>query len=880
MAYGFPSLLKTLSCLRSALRVAGEQRADLRRETPTFGALRTQSDELRRERGQAMLRLANSIFVIAYFAVGRYLGVFDAGWVHWLCGASYIVLSVLLLAVTERAKTSSSTRRIVGNVFDVSAVSYGLVVAGEFGIPLFILYLSVTIGNGFRFGVRAMVLSVAMSVVGFSVVLALSPVWQHLPVSVPVAVVISLILLPGYAAHLINRLAQAKRRAEEASAAKSSFLARMSHELRTPLNGILGSAELLAASKRLSHEDRSLLKVIKESVQVSMRQIDNVLDFSKIEAGKVVLERTEFDLHEVLNCALRLVTAAAREKKLRVTLCIDPALPYRLVGDPHHLNEVLLNLLSNAVKFTNEGFVSLEAHLLEASANKVRVGLEVHDSGIGIAPDALSRIFEAFSQEDTGTTRRYGGTGLGTTIAKQLVELMGGRLRVESAKGKGSAFYAEIPFDRSPLPALVQPALNGMRVLLVSGDAQLERRAGFRLKECGSSLLTVRSIEEAAGILRQGIRSGSPVHAVLIDGGAAFTPSGVHYADEFVYKASLSGTSVFLVSDIRPANAQLREWGYAWVLPYEPSIETLVRALRAAKPQEAETGQRVVRLETWAWNEVPRKRPRVLIADDNPVNLMVLKRTLESADYAVDSAEDGHRALQLLLSNRYKVAVLDMHMPGLDGTDVIKQYRLIQKGARTFIIVLTANATLDAKIESAEAGADFYLSKPAPADQLLGAIEKALHETEVYDLTRRKPGPAVAQDDVPVLNIEVIGEVNRLFNEPTKLHELVQIFETESRRLLSGLDALLTKQNHGGFWEDLHALKSMSLTVGALRLAHACREIEAGGVLPVSAADRANVISRLQSLAADTIEALRALAATGLSSLPSETGSPPSRNRF
>ena len=856
--------------IRPTSRPTYEQRAGGTREPSSASSWRTKAralfdsftierrDALARERGQAVFRVVVVLCLIGYFAYSFYpfaLTPYPPSWLAYLAG--YLLLALGVATLAYRYRRASVVRRTIANIADIFTISYLMISTGAPGVPLFMLYLWATLGNGFRFGRGALFASAALSVLGFSAVVAFSAEWREL-VTVSVAVAIALVVLPAHAAHLIHLRDTATKRAEEANAAKSRFLARMSHELRTPLNGILGTAELLAANKRLLREDRSLLDVIRESVNVSLRQIDNVLDFSKIEAGKLIIEEVPFDLHGLLNRAVHIIRGIALEKNLRLMLRIDPAIPYQLVGDPHHLNEVLLNLLSNATKFTKHGFVSIEAHLVELDEASATVRFEVHDTGIGIDAGALERIFEAFSQEDTTTTRRYGGTGLGTTISKQLVELMGGRLYVTSTKGVGSTFFATIRLARAvPVPIASVP-FAAMRVLLVTENAPLRDELAKLARDLGAALTTVPSVAEATGVLGRAIRLNNPFHAVLVDAAAAFTGSGVHRAGDFLEKAWLSFTPSFLVCAKASDAAQLRQWGYAWALPNDTSRTVLFNALRTSSLYSNEIEQGVIQVEPWAWRQSGRQRTRLLIADDNRTNLMILRKVLESANYEVDAAEDGEQALTMMLDGRYKAAILDMHMPGLDGVEVARQYRLLRRSARVPIVMLTANATVDAKLASAESGADAYLTKPATAAAIVGTVEKLLEETEVYDLARRRTDAGDDLAQAPLLNLEVIRELDRLYDDPSGIAGIVAEFERESRRLLTELGGAILKKNHAAFCDSLHALKGNGANVGALRLVQTCHELENVGLLEFRREGR-NQLRRLEVELTDTIAALHEL---------------------
>jgi two-component system, sensor histidine kinase RpfC len=505
------------------------------------------ADILGREQGQAIVRVVLSTTVIGYLLIRHTPLDFTHAPPFWLVFvAVFLAFSVVVALSALRARKSSIFRRVAANVADVAAVTYLMASTGEASAPLFVIYLWVTLGNGFRFGLAAMGISAVLSVTGFAVVMATSEFWlQHQTLSA--GVMVALLVLPAYAAHLIRQLHRARERAEEASAAKSQFLARMSHELRTPLNGVLGTTDLLRNNRRLTAADRELLGVIQESVSVSLRQIDSVLDFARIEAGKLVLEQAEFDLHRMLHTTVRMVSPAAREKNLRLLVRISPQAPFRLIGDSHHLCEILLNLLSNAIKFTPTGYVAMQVEPIVVNDDRVRLRFEIRDTGIGIATEALGRIWESFAQEDTGTTRRYGGTGLGTTIAKQLAELMNGRIAVSSIKGRGTVFWCDLPFQR-PEQA-VEAAVSGARVLVLTADAGMVQRLQQSIANIHGTMLATATVAEAIAALGRGIRLGNLWHLVLVDERLVVTTGDRHRADELAVKALIAQTPLYLVTD-------------------------------------------------------------------------------------------------------------------------------------------------------------------------------------------------------------------------------------------------------------------------------------------------------------------------------------------
>ena len=817
------------------------------------------ADILGREQGQALVRVALTTTVLGYLVAHQYPLDFGQGGPDWLAFlVAFLLFSVAVAAAALRDRRSRVYRRVAANVADVIAVTYLMANTGESGAPLFVIYLWVTLGNGFRFGLTAMGISTVLSVAGFAVVMLTVELWrQHAMLSA--GVMLALVVLPAYAAHLIRQLHRARERAEEASAAKSQFLARMSHELRTPLNGVLGTTDLLRNNRRLTGADRELLGVIKESVSVSLRQIESVLDFARIEAGKLVLEQAEFDLHHMLHATVRMVSPAAREKSLRLLVRISPQAPFRLIGDSHHLREILLNLLSNAIKFTHSGYVAIQVEPISVTDDTARLRFEIRDTGIGIAPEALGRIWESFAQEDTSTNRRYGGTGLGTTIAKQLVELMHGKIAVSSIKGRGAVFWCDLPFQRPSGRGQAGTAVAGARVLVLTTDGEMVQRLQQGIAHPLGTMLVTATVAEAIAALGRGIRLGHPWHLVLVDERLAVAHADRHRADELAAKALIAQTPLYLVTDSPREVEQQCEWGYAGVLPRRPATETLVNAIHASPHYDTQTdgASAVVRVEPWAWGREAKTAARILVADDNRINRLILEQMLESAGYAVDVVNDGEAALRRLTAGRYQAAVLDLHMPGLDGDDLLRRYRLLKAGVRAPIVMLTADVTFNAKSDCADAGADAFLTKPVTAETLLSTIERLILERQV----RKLPVPADSADsapaeaDTPALDLSVLAELDRLCRDPSRLMAVIETFETEGETLLARIAETVATRNHSAFTEWVHTLQGNAIHVGAKRLAAACQRAEAAGVLDF----RQRGVERVREIGEQLVAARQAL---------------------
>jgi len=426
---------------------------------------------------------------------------------------------VLMLRVLMTARPSVG-RRYLGMVADNAVTSFCLMQMGEGGAVVIGVYLFITFGNGFRYGRRYLHVCQALGVAGFTAVLILSDFWsQH--VAIGTGFLIGLVILPFYVGVLAERIENAKKRADEANQAKGRFVANVSHEMRTPLNGVIAMADILRETS-LSEAQREVVETMTTSAQLLLAQIEDVLDLSKIEAGRILIESRPFNLARLLSSAVKVVLPQARYKGLEVSSDIALADNEWFAGDAHHLHQVILNLLSNAVKFTNSGKITLTAAIVESIDDEHLVRIEVRDTGIGIAPAKQEAIFEPFAQADDSVTRIYGGTGLGTTIARQLVGLMGGTIGLSSDLGKGSVFWIELRLKRrapqgvdltndlsaSPKSAATAQALaavqstkihriRGARIL-VAEDNPTNQRVAQLILESGSHIVTIVENGEAA----------------------------------------------------------------------------------------------------------------------------------------------------------------------------------------------------------------------------------------------------------------------------------------------------------------------------------------------------------------------------------------------
>ena len=674
-----------------------------------------------------------------------------------------------------------------------------------------------------------------------------------------------------------EELRRAKEVAEEATRMKSDFLANMSHEIRTPMNAIIGMAHL-ALRTELDARQRDYVTKIQLAGQHLLGVINDILDFSKIESGHLMVESVAFELEKVLANVSDFISEKAAAKGLELLMDVDPRVPNDLRGDPLRLGQVLINYASNAVKFTDEGSVVIRVRLAEEDEPSVLLRFEVEDTGIGLTPDQIERLFQSFSQADTSTTRKYGGTGLGLAISKRLARLMGGDVGVASTPGRGSIFHFTARLSRGQTRVrsyLPQPDLRGRRVLVADDNAlalkimsEMLRSMTFRVEVAGSGEQAIAAVSDAD-------RSADPFAIVFLDwrmpgldGIAtarrlAAMPLGApprrilvtaYGREEVFHEATSAGFDGVLIKPVTPSllfDSALKALGEHARIEASP----IGAAARSGPP------------------EVERLRgARVLLVEDNELNQQVATELLAAVGIQVDVAENGEVGLHRLQRGSYDLVLMDVQMPVMDGLECTARIRRMPEFRQLPILAMTANAMAGDRDRSLAAGMNDHVTKPIEPDELFDALHRWLPErggaTPAADAptteaaTDPSVGTAANGDDwlKAIADLDAADGLRRLLGNRTAYVALLRRFVLSQAGAATDIRTALSDGRAADAERCAHTLKGVAGSIGARELQREAGELEAA----LRRGDPRSLVAPLLDRTAHVLERLLAAIAASL----------------